>query len=442
MRPLLAIVLLALGIGCKTAARVDAAGAAPEKAVETFEAAWRIINETHFDTNFSGVNWAEARAKFLPRAQKARSDEELRAAIQEMLDLLGISHLMIIEGDRSERARREPGDPRGEGAPAFDFRAVENRLVITRVEPEAAALGLKAGMIVRTIDGEPAIERSSLKLKGTAEQRGFVQWHRARDLLRGPVGENVALLVDMGTAVKRISVPRIAPEGTISQIGNLPPMRTRVETRTLKSAAGKRVGYVWFNYWLLPLAGAFDRFVDEHRNADGIIIDLRGNVGGIGAMASGLAGHLVSERGTLGVMKLRDNELKFPVFPRRVDSKARATNTFQGKLALLVDPITLSTSELFAAGVQELGRARVFGETTGGQALPAIADVLPNGDLLYHAIADFTTPKGKRLEDAGVKPDEVVPLRIPALRAGRDEPLEAAMRWMDSPPQARPIRVD
>jgi carboxyl-terminal processing protease len=67
---------------------------------------------------------------------------------------------------------------------------------------------------------------------------------------------------------------------------------------------------------------------------------------------------------------------------------------------------------------------------------------LPNGDLLYHAIADFTTAKGKRLEDAGVTPDEVVPLRISALRAGRDEALEAALRWMDSAPQAAPNRVD
>jgi C-terminal processing protease CtpA/Prc len=58
---------------------------------------------------------------------------------------------------------------------------------------------------------------------------------------------------------------------------------------------------------------------------------------------------------------------------------------------------------------------------------------LPNGDLLYHAVADFTTPKGRRLEVNGVAPDELIPLRIEALRAGRDEPLEAALRWMDSP---------
>jgi carboxyl-terminal processing protease len=86
--------------------------------------------------------------------------------------------------------------------------------------------------------------------------------------------------------------------------------------------------------------------------------------------------------------------------------------------------------------MQELGRARIFGQPTGGQALPAVSDRLPNGDLLYHAVADFKTPKGRRLEGNGVIPDEIVPLRIEALRAGIDEPLQAALRWIDSAPQA------
>jgi len=66
---------------------------------------------------------------------------------------------------------------------------------------------------------------------------------------------------------------------------------------------------------------------------------------------------------------------------------------------------------------------------TSGQALPSVSERLSNGDILYHAIADFLNPFGKPLEGAGVTPDRVVPLTRQALLAGRDPALDAAMSW-------------
>jgi carboxyl-terminal processing protease len=63
-------------------------------------------------------------------------------------------------------------------------------------------------------------------------------------------------------------------------------------------------------------------------------------------------------------------------------------------------------------------------------ALPATAVKLPNGDVLLHAIADFATPKGVRIEGRGVVPDEVVEQRLSSLREGRDEVLEQAVAWI------------
>jgi carboxyl-terminal processing protease len=81
--------------------------------------------------------------------------------------------------------------------------------------------------------------------------------------------------------------------------------------------------------------------------------------------------------------------------------------------------------------MQAIGRARIFGETSMGQALPALVDKLPNGDLLIHAYGDFVTADGTRLEGRGVIPDERVPLRRDDLLAGRDGPLQAALAWID-----------
>ncbi len=97
-----------------------------------------------------------------------------------------------------------------------------------------------------------------------------------------------------------------------------------------------------------------------------------------------------------------------------------------------------SASECFAGGMQSIGRVRVFGQPSMGQALPALFDRMPNGDVLIHAYGDFVTAEGTRLEGRGVIPDEVVPLVRADLLAGRDRTLEAALAWIDRPRDAAP----
>jgi carboxyl-terminal processing protease len=177
-----------------------------------------------------------------------------------------------------------------------------------------------------------------------------------------------------------------------------------------------------------PFGDAVDRFKD----ADGIVIDLRGNPGGLAAMIMGIAGHFVTDHAILGVMKTRDSELRFAANPRLATASGTRTEPYAGPLAILVDGMTGSASECFAGGMQSLGRARVFGETSMGQALPALFDRLPNGDVLIHAWGDFVTGSGVRIEGRGVVPDDPVAMSRAALLAGHDLPLEAALRWVDS----------
>jgi carboxyl-terminal processing protease len=145
----------------------------------------------------------------------------------------------------------------------------------------------------------------------------------------------------------------------------------------------------------------------------------------------GISGHFLGDRVTLGVMKTRDNELRFVANPRLVTASGERVQPFAGPLAILVDSMSGSASECFAGGMQSIGRARIFGQTSMGQALPALFDRLPNGDVLIHAYGDFVTANGTRLEGRGVIPDESVPLDRADLEAGRDRTMEAAIAWID-----------
>jgi carboxyl-terminal processing protease len=188
-----------------------------------------------------------------------------------------------------------------------------------------------------------------------------------------------------------------------------------------------------FNIWMTAIADPFARAIDAYRHADGLVIDLRGNPGGLAEMIRGIAGHVLAAPELLGRVHMRGVDLEFRANPRRSTPDGRAVEPFAGPVAILVDELTASTSECFAGGLQSLHRARVFGQPTMGQALPAATEALPNGDVLLYAIGDFTTSTGQRLEGAGITPDEVVPRTLAALARGEDAPLEVALAWIDGP---------
>jgi carboxyl-terminal processing protease len=172
--------------------------------------------------------------------------------------------------------------------------------------------------------------------------------------------------------------------------------------------------------------------MDTLRESDGIIIDLRGNPGGIGAMAMGIAGHFTDEPRHLGEMRSRDATLHFATNPRRVGAAGQPVEPYAGPLAILVDESTASTSEIFAGGLQHLGRAKVFGRRTAGAALPAIMTPLPNGDVFLHAIADYRLPDGAALEATGVRPDNAHPYDAADYAREGDPALAEAVRWISS----------
>jgi carboxyl-terminal processing protease len=437
-----AAVALALlsGSGC-TGASTDRSASLPgplpeAEALEVFDFAWSRVHESYYDTTFGGLDWGAIGAELRPRAAAARSVDELRAVVAEMLDRLGDSHFAVIPAEHADALDPAAldgslGEP---GTVGVDVRVVDEALVVFRVAESGAAAraGVRPGWVIERIDDRDAARLLAVldevpHARRLAEARVAMA---AEARLAGRVGDTLAVTFrdGSGSVLEKalVSQPRT---GTPVRFGNLPTLYSSLEHRQIPIEGGC-VGIIRFDVWMTPILPDLESAFLEHRHCDGFVLDLRGNPGGVAGMAMAVSGYFMAERRTLGVMKTRGQDLSIVSMPRRVTADGRAISPFEGPLALVVDGQSMSTTEIFAAGLQGLDRARVFGETTGGQALPALMTRMPNGDVLMYAFADFVGPDGTRIEGRGAVPDTRVPLTRQGLLAGRDDALLAAIDWI------------
>jgi carboxyl-terminal processing protease len=466
---LLAIATLAAARGATDDAGSPAAPSAAEsiaapRGAETFDAVWMTVRDSHWDPALNGVDWESVRAELRPKAESAATVEEVRAVLSQALARLGQSHFGIIPGDLASgpttpdaehgevaadatETNRGLRDGRCGASLAFLPGSTDRGLwetIVVGVEPGSPAetAGLEPGMrVLRIGDRDPA---ARLPVGDGLERHERASIAEAA--ASGEPGASIAWTVAASDDAepRELTVSYRGDDRPHVKFGTLPAMPTELTWRHLDETERERwgagdheIGLVRFNIWLIPVARPFDVAMDTLRTADGIVIDLRGNPGGIGAMAMGIAGHFTAEPADLGEMRTRESAMRFATNPRRTTSDGKPTAPYAGPLAILVDEGTASTSEIFAGGLQHLGRAKVFGTRTAGAALPAIMTPLPNGDVFLHAIADYRLPDGTALEATGVKPDNARPYgRADYAREG-DPALAEAVRWIASQPARR-----
>jgi carboxyl-terminal processing protease len=394
--------------------------------LESFELVWTTVRDRHFDPELGGLDWEAVREEFRPRVEAAKTKQDAQVAMHQMLERLGHSHVAILPGEILDALARPPQEGGELGVTGADLRVLDGHAVVTSVVPGSPAneAGLRPGWeIVRIGDEEipPMLDAVGKEFEGkTFRELVLTEIVRAR--LIGPIGKSTAVrALDGDDQPHDLELGHAEERGVRSSVGHLVGQYVRIESRLFEPA----VGYISLNKFMNPAAvmPPFEEAIRSFEETRGIVLDLRGNPGGIVAMGMGLAGWFVEEKNRyLGKLIMRETELKAIVFPR--------PGGYQGRLAILVDGLSGSTAEIFSGGMKDLGRARIFGTRTAGAALPSEIVKLPNGDGFQYVIADYISAAGGHLEGVGVIPDVEVQLTREALLQGRDPVLEAALSWI------------
>ena len=398
---------------------------AGEEDLASFQVIWETVKEKHWDLAGTGVDWDEMHRRYEPLVKAAESSSDARRLMTEMLGNLGQSHFGIM-GAHDNKALESLNDlfPGGSGVPGFEVALVEQRVFVVKInlDYDSAKKGMGIGTEILALRGKklgPVVDQMLTALKDSKNKELFVG-RTLNGFFTGTKGSKLNLKVRMDGKEKELAVVLAAPKGIYKSMLNLDGLRYHYHSEMLKG----NQGLIAFNLFLPDLNKDLAKdLTGRFANTDGLIIDLRGNPGGMAMMASSLAARLIKEKGkTLGQMTNPGGTLKFPIFPQKPG--------YDRPVAILIDGSSASTSEIVAQGLRDLGRVRLFGTQSAGAALPSVVVPLPNGDQFQYAMADYISLNGHHVEGAGVAPDERTPHTLESMSQGKDATLEAAQAWI------------
>ena len=180
-------------------------------------------------------------------------------------------------------------------------------------------------------------------------------------------------------------------------------LKLQLVTTTMLSVHGRKIGVIRLLEFDQGAAAAVRAAVAKltAAGATGLVLDLRGDPGGLVDEAVSLVGIFVPKGSpVVTTVGLHD--------PRQT-LKTTATPSTTLPMVVLVDRYSASASEIVSGALRDDGRAILVGERTFGKAVVQETVELPNHGALHFTIARYLTPKGTDLNHKGLTPNIVVP---------------------------------
>jgi carboxyl-terminal processing protease len=373
------IAVLAFGIGFTVGRREPITGV-PDNVVD----AWDVIIDDYArrevidngelsredieNLDIIGQVYAVILTEFVDK-DKLDTDNLSRSAIDGMIVSLDDPYTSYIPQEQSQLwISSLEGEFDGIGA----YVSVDegNLIIIAPIaDSPADEAGIKPGDIILEIDGESVTDMSLAE---------------AILKIRGPSGTSVTLLV----------LHEDEPEPVEIEI-----VRTTVEVPSVRSYTEDSISVINITQFSERTDAELTEVLEDidEDTVRGIILDLRGNPGGILNTVVKVASHFLND-GIVATMRDSNGELtEYPVRKNSLKSDL--------PMVVLVDRSSASGSEVLAGALQDYDRAAIAGETTFGKGGVNVLQQLADGSGIYITTARWLTPEGRLIEGQGIQPD-------------------------------------
>jgi carboxyl-terminal processing protease len=348
-------------------------GAITDSPKEVIDQVWQIVFRDYLDSTgaYSDARWRQLRKDLL--AKSYAGDEESYEAIKGMLSSLDDPYTRFLDPKEFKEMRIDTsGELMGVGIQLSLDKDTKELIVVSPIEgTPASRAGVQSKDVIVSIDGAPT--------KGMTTED-------AVKLIRGPEGTEVIL----GLRRK-------------GDVLNVPLTRARIEINAVKkalntSANGSKIGYIRLKQFNANASREMRAAIQdlEEQGAQGYVLDLRSNPGGLLEASIDIARQWLNE-GTIVSTRTREG----------IRDVRRATGSAitDKPMVVLIDQGSASASEILSGALQENKRAQLVGQKTFGKGLVQAVRGLSDGSGMTVTIAKYLTPNGTDIHKNGIKPD-------------------------------------
>ena len=354
-----------------------------------YEKNWQVIKNEYFDPTFNHQHWNRWHYRY---QNQIKTKDDAKVAIETMLASLD--------------------DPYSRYLSSEEF-AQQNNSITSKISGIGVSIVNDSGKIkiVNVIESTPAqfadVKPGDIILAVNGKAVSGLSLAEVSNLVKGPI--NTFVNIDILRGEEKISKNIIRKEITV---------------KTVKSSKDKNIGYIQITSFISKSTpNEFLEALENTTDSKGLIIDLRGNTGGLLTNAIFIA-NIFIDKGNL-VSIVGRNGYKYNV-------EAQDSNVHINKpIILLVDGASASASEILSGALKDYNKAKLVGTKTYGKGMVQKIIPLPNETGLNLTIARYLTPSGNDINKRGITPNVEVKFTQKDIEERKDVQLEYAKTMLN-----------